>query len=209
MGRRTRTHRAARRGAPPVRRRRRRRAHRRRPSCSAAFPSPTASARSPSSPPSTTRARPIGCAKPPVIASGRPKTARACSGSMNAASSAVVLAMNVHQPVAASWRASSMNVSRPVADRHLRAAVLRRHPEPEQPGVGEAVDEVARERAVLLDLLRAGPQLAGEGAGRCRAVMRSRRAVMRRSLAPSVVRSRCGRARGASWRRLRRRWRRV
>ncbi len=48
---------------------------------------------------------------------------------------------------------------------HLRAAVLSRHPEPEHPGVGQAVDEVAGQRATLLDLLRAGPQLAGEGAG--------------------------------------------
>ena len=50
-------------------------------------------------------------------------------------------------------------------DRHLGAAVLRRHPEPEQPGVGEAVDEVARERPVLLDLVGSGSQLGGEALG--------------------------------------------
>ena len=43
--------------------------------------------------------------------------------------------------------------------RHLGAAVVGRHPEPEHPGVGQAVDEIAGERSVLLDLLRPGPQL--------------------------------------------------
>ena len=50
-------------------------------------------------------------------------------------------------------------------DGHLGAAVLLRQPEPEQPGVGQAVDEVAWERAVLLDLVGAGAECTGQSAG--------------------------------------------